>query len=788
MIIDSTSESQLQLQTDSRQGNVAAGVLSAAIVVGVAIGTLGSMSGGGGGVFPLIMGVQRFGMSSNLGVQTSEVQAEVTTSLDWASGNFGLISSTPATPVVANATNRRHLSQATPPPKALAALLSTLTLLGICTATVLVLHTYFYWYWKLRANKRYYMARKTMSASVRNQHAVKDLETKVTFRKFPAFLVFPNLYLVVFKLLATGLVSSSSSLIVTDACGVGCKVLACVVLVCVAALLALAWAVVTDFNMRFRQELWKPAVTPAAINQIDDPFYRLISQRRATCCRVDGPGPILNRSQGKFGKPPQDTEEPYRTERVLANLFSLRKRQASDLIEAYQFPFFPLASGKNAAACYFNVLILTAQLATASLSGLNKAGLFNKAERMVQARATLALQLSQFLFVWCTFPGHDRIDNVMFSMQLCCEAVSTAMLLSAAGASASTVARAQSSALMTAMFALFVPLLRRFYDGIIAPCIKLRRKGPFNAKAAALALLIFLLQLQKTILAFMGIKSDEAAKASGATAAAAKTANRECAAGFTAIVDAGADMLADAYQTLFSSPSAEEVVAAQRLQSWRRMRTAQTTWNQMRDAAICIQAWMRTAMARKRVGAYLALRKASWCSRSEMFWSRPGHEWLRRHEALILLEERIAADRDVREARTAQLDTQAARLQKVSLPPGWPPGTMRKTKMLSSNESASTPSSPESMLEGGHSPGRRPFCGRTHAPSADSAPNHHQWRGFRALFWTVKLVVGYGLVGSVMFSSTACDVHAQRMPSHTSRKPKAREDDADADADGADGD
>ena len=60
-----------------------------------------------------------------------------------------------------------------------------------------------------------------------------------------------------------------------------------------------------------------------------------------------------------------------------------------------------------------------------------------------------------------------------------------------------------------------MPLLRRFYDGVIVQIVKMRRKGPFNRKAAALAFLVFLLQLQSFVLKMLGISSAEASMVSG---------------------------------------------------------------------------------------------------------------------------------------------------------------------------------------------------------------------------------------------------------------------------------
>ena len=175
--------------------------------------------------------------------------------------------------------------------------------MGVCVFLQLFIH----FYWKHRANIKYY-ERKKLTGTVKEidlSSNVQPLDTeKVEFKKFPIVFVFPSVFLIVFKLFATGLVKNSVTLLITDTCDTACKTLAGFVLALCIAFLGMGWAVLTDFNVHYRKAQWKPAGSPPSAMKIDDPFYRGISMLRGKIFGMEDPRSIINRSQGKYGKPP----------------------------------------------------------------------------------------------------------------------------------------------------------------------------------------------------------------------------------------------------------------------------------------------------------------------------------------------------------------------------------------------------------------------------------------------------------------------------------------------------
>lgn len=245
-----------------------------------------------------MMGAQRLELSAGLAVPKSEVQTGVADGLGWAGGDLGLFRDAPTDE------EGRRLEEARP--KALSSLYSKLTTLSIAMGIATFAQIFIHFYWKHRANKRYY-ARKVLTGTVKRIQFdnPKDEESeKIAFNKFPIVFVFPSIFLVVFKLFCTGLMKNSLELLVTDTCNPACKTLAGFVMASCFSMVALGWVVLTDFNIHYRKAQWKPAGKPKSVLKIDDPFYRGISMLRGRIFGMEDPRSILNRSQGKFGKPP----------------------------------------------------------------------------------------------------------------------------------------------------------------------------------------------------------------------------------------------------------------------------------------------------------------------------------------------------------------------------------------------------------------------------------------------------------------------------------------------------
>ena len=359
--------------------------------------------------------------------------------------------------------------------------------------------------------------------------------------------------------------------------------------------------------------------------------------------------------------------EPGRTERLLAHPLQLRKANATDFLEAYQFPYMPLAGGTSRVSVYTNHLVLTLQLCLGILSGLGKAGVFNRAWARVQVHLFYGIQFSIFLYLWCLFPAHDRMDNLMFSAQFALEGTMTALLANQ-GEDPEVQASIQGTAFGLSLLALAVPLLRRFYDGVIVQCIKMRRKGPFNRKAAALAFTMFLLQLQGTLLKLIGIQSEGTGAASAVTENIAKLANREAAVGGGVMIDileSAGTMAAEAYAVIFGAGGVQPkhqnaatfiqkilrgITARKRVkvliwkltraQAWARGMLARRLLRQ-HLAARMVQASVRGMISRRHTQAFVEVRRAAWIKPDECFGSRPGLQWVLRQEGLVLAKESL---------------------------------------------------------------------------------------------------------------------------------------------------
>ena len=692
-------------------GGAVAGAAGGAAGGGAAGGAGGGGGGAAGGVFPLMMGAQRLEMSNGIAVPKSEVQSGVADGLGWAGGNFGLVGDPAASD------GRRLFAEELTRPKQLTDLLSSMLSLGIAFAICIPLQLLVFFWWKLKANKTFYELKKlekkeeeqasssrlSKVASVKLPKMAKmstfrktrkrttsatsvrsvDGKSKIAFKKFPILFVYPSLFLIVYKLFVSGLVKNSATLLaLPNGCDAACKTVASLNLAVAAFYVGLGWFVQIDFNRRFRKRQWKPAAPPRSAYTVDDPVYRAISVLRGKIFGHDDPRAIMNRSAGKYAKVPAEMAEPGRTERLMANPLSLHKAKVSDVLEAYQFAYFPLGGGRYDVSLYVNHLILTGQQSLGILCGIGSAGVMSAEASVIQVQVINGLQWSAFLYVWIVFPAHDRMDNLMFCCQFGLEGLQTS-LLSNQGDDPEVAASIQGTAFGLSLLALAVPLIRRFYDGVLVPIIKSRRKGfsikNFNKKAAALAFLTFVLQLQSFVLKMMGVSSEVASMTSSVTSNAAKLANREVGAGGVALVEVGAEigaqLGAEAYAVLFGSdgPQTKHHDAATTFQKLRRtvlasravkrrkvrLRFIQAVTRGMLArkfvrramAAIFIQAYERGARARRRVRAYYTVQQAGLVA-STSFGSRPGQHWLLREETIMATRDRIYAAKEFQSTRS----------------------------------------------------------------------------------------------------------------------------------------
>lgn len=519
-------------------------------VASSAMGASGNPMTRGGGVLPLIFGVQRMSLSSGLAVPTSGTDAGVSGAMGWASGDFGIVGQAgmSSTTESIGAGLRRRLFGQAEFDAMYASLLSKLSLCGVVLACVALFELLVLAFWKCRMNRRYY---KELPA-IKAVHAIANDKSKsflsrskssaqlklmktnsVKFRALPGIFVFPNLLLIASKFFITGLVSGATGLLANaDLCTGACRVWSIATLVAVAGYVLWGWVVIAYFSRRFRVASYKRAPPPRSSDAAKDPLFRCLNRLRTwlSCGQFDNKHTITDRMQGKFSKPKEWTEEPARTERLLAKPLQPQHSNPADIIDAYQMTYFAMANGRLPITPYVNHFQMTTQLTIAVLSGLGSAISEGSSHATLQVAAIASFQAVFALYCLAFFPTCDKADSAMFGLQFLLEGVRTFLLLVATQQVLPTrAATLRENAFLLSLVALAVPLVRKLYDAIIVQLINLHRGGKLNRKQAGLALLMFLTALQSAITGLVGVPAEARATINSASSGAllsAKLAKR----------------------------------------------------------------------------------------------------------------------------------------------------------------------------------------------------------------------------------------------------------------------
>jgi len=342
------------------------------------------------------------------------------------------------------------------------------------------------------------------------------------YKAFPGIFVFPNLLLVACKIFITGLAASATSLAMDMGAHGPCASTTCR-LVSVGSLSGAllytlwGWLVILDFSCRFRTSSWTAATPPQTPDEIKDPFFRLLNRVRRRSVRLHARA-LTDRAQGTFAKPTEEAKEPERTERLLRQIFRLRRRTAADTLDAYQFAFFPRSNGARAINLFFDHGGITVTLLIAVLSGVGSHLDTGTHLAAIQVAAIGVLQLLYALYCYVYWPSADKADAFMLGTQYLIESVRTGLLLLQLPLpNAATELRRISFIL--SLLAIGVPLLRFMYDGVLVPLITLRRGNKLNVQAAWVGMIMFLIHVQKLLRNFapnLGGGSDVQAASGGA--------------------------------------------------------------------------------------------------------------------------------------------------------------------------------------------------------------------------------------------------------------------------------
>ena len=446
------------------------------------------------------MGAQRFATSSGLPVDMSDEYRSAVGSLNWVTGGQttgGNSCDGPQVPLsngsaVVNSTvpadDITHADGGQGRARPCGSLTQAFTICAIVLGSLAGLQLLTYLMWKYVVNRRWYADRRDK------------------FIPYPAFLVFPGLLIVGVAVFLTGLLGAAIQVLLAtkpeeqagatcgDRVGVSC---ACLVLAWVAigvasCYFAFASFIIVKFNRQYRIRAWEPTRVATQSALVKDPLFRAISKLRTKlCCRHvcvgDGKAAIVERMHGEFIRPPAETVEPERTERLLAKPVALVRGNASDMIDAYSIPLMARASGVSASVTVFEVVILGAQVSIAILNGIG-AG----AELAPDSTAAKCVVMTIFFVqagtaVWLhrRSASNDRVVTTVVSLQFALEAAQTALLFVFTFSKDLALERAS---FYCAFIALLLPIIEQLYD---CTAIHIDRcfKGEFSGKAACYALI-----------------------------------------------------------------------------------------------------------------------------------------------------------------------------------------------------------------------------------------------------------------------------------------------------------
>ena len=187
--------------------------VSVSLAASVLGGVFGSAAGGasfsaGGGITPLVLGVQRFSTSSGLGVPLGELQAGAAGGLRWISGEVSFLPPPPpplpppSAEVLTTGSQRqlRHHVLALGMPPELISLLNTLLTAAIAIALTVLLQWVLVLLWLHAINRRFYrMIRSTTPDATPTIVLAEPRKSRFAYcgrrcmrRKPPKFFPFPK--------------------------------------------------------------------------------------------------------------------------------------------------------------------------------------------------------------------------------------------------------------------------------------------------------------------------------------------------------------------------------------------------------------------------------------------------------------------------------------------------------------------------------------------------------------------------------------------------------------------
>lgn len=412
-------------------------------------GSSGSVSGGS--LVPLLLGAQRFALSSGLAVETSDMQSAVANSMRWAKGQFGLVSRSHAERrrrldgnASANGSQADTFDDEAPWESATRDLHDLFLTAAIALPVALLVQYALVLCWRHCINAEYYRekekarkeARKVASSSYRVEQRRAGSTTACKAQSFvplPSPLIFPNLVAAIAGLLLTGFVEASAALLAaahangdlnaTDAAAgsatctlvgayslPGCLWPPVLVLIAVSSYMLLFLALLLNLYCRHSAKLWQDTPPPESARAVEDPLQRGIERIRThLCC---GCAHAVERSRGAYEPDEAEMREPNRTERLLESPFLLFRSSATDSHASLTMSFAARSRGNSLAGVTYDWLALLVQLIIAALLGIGPSLKAGSPEATGQLAGVMSLQCSLALWLLCAYPPNQALPTL----------------------------------------------------------------------------------------------------------------------------------------------------------------------------------------------------------------------------------------------------------------------------------------------------------------------------------------------------------------------------------------
>ena len=347
-------------------------------------------------------------------------------------------------------------------------LLDQLMTFIIVVPTVLALQAFLRELWKRCVNRKYYRYLAEQALHEDAKMPRQDDKKLPKFYGYPAAFVSPNILNFSLGLFASGLTGTSVSFIFDPQvrCGIECKWPAVIILTGLGTWLLGSALLLHRFHRLYARDVWEPEEPPETAHEVEDPLYRLVSKVRVRLCRSGRAYTIMGRERGGFVPPEEDSEEPARTERILAKpLYHLYYSTSADTIDSLSLLWLNRSSYSHGIiGLYYEYWMMTSQLL---ITFISRCGIAIEdpggTAALAQMGAILSVQFGTAAYVWLLDPSADRWDGIICGSMFLIEGSGTLMLLlqTLFAEDVGFQAFAQQFAFLLTLLAMFLPIVEK---------------------------------------------------------------------------------------------------------------------------------------------------------------------------------------------------------------------------------------------------------------------------------------------------------------------------------------